>query len=83
MCCLVPLPAVQDAKEDKGGDKGGKPKKPPPTPVQQAWQTFLADMDDRINKQKVPGWCFVRALLLVNWALWMHRDRHVRWHRCR
>ncbi len=40
-------------KDEKGGGKdGGKPKKPPPTPVQQAWLTFLADMDDKINKQK-------------------------------
>lgn len=44
----------KDAEKDKKGAKGkdGKVKKAK-TPVQEAWAAFLADMDERISKQKV------------------------------
>ncbi|KAF5832186.1 hypothetical protein DUNSADRAFT_12025 [Dunaliella salina] len=44
--------AAAPKDEPKAGNKDKKPKK---TPVQEAWQTFLADMDERINKQKRVG----------------------------
>jgi len=44
--------AAAPKDDPKAGNKDKKPKK---TPVQEAWQTFLADMDERINKQKRVG----------------------------
>ncbi len=38
-----------DSKKAKDGDKKKKDTK---TPIQESWAAFLADLDDRINKQK-------------------------------